>query len=113
MDWRYTLYVLLFFFFAFRAWRRRGTPGATALAVLMAAGAVWGVAYALSLAIADPSARMFWGEIRYLGIVAVPLAWFVFTLQYTGREGWVTPRTLTLLAVEPFLALILIFTNEA
>jgi diguanylate cyclase (GGDEF)-like protein/PAS domain S-box-containing protein len=120
MDWRYTLYVIflsgaaaVLIWFALRAWRRRGTPGATALAVLMAAGAVWAVAYALSLGTAGPSMRIFWGEIKYLGIVVVPLAWFIFALQYTGREGWVTRRALALLAVEPAVALTLIFTNEA
>src|SRR5919112_459179 len=120
MDWPYTLYVIFLFlaaallgWFALRAWRRRGTPGATALAVLMAAGAVWAVAYTLSLGTAEPSMRMVWGEIKYLGIVAVPLAWLIFTLQYTGREGWVTRRALALLAIEPVVALVLIFTNEA
>ena len=94
MDWPYTLYVIflsvaaaLLLWFALRAWRRRGTPGATALAVLMAAGAVWAVAYALSLGTAEPSMRLLWGEIKYLAIVAVPLAWLIFALQYTGREG--------------------------
>ena len=122
MGWQYalTLYTLLLFvvaallfLFAYRAWRRRATPGAATLGVLMAAGAVWGVAYALSLSAADPSARLFWGEMKYLGIVAVPPAWLVFALQYTGREGWVTRRTLALLAVEPLLTLVLVFTNEA
>jgi diguanylate cyclase (GGDEF)-like protein/PAS domain S-box-containing protein len=120
MDWRYTLYAIFLFLaatflvlFALRAWRRRGTPGATALAVLMTAGAVWAVAYALSLGTAEPSMRIFWGEIKYLGIVAVPLAWLIFALQYTGREGWVTRRALALLAVEPIVTLVLIFTKEA
>jgi hypothetical protein len=94
LDWGYTLYAIFLFgaaallvLFAFRAWGRRGTPGAAALAVLMVAGAVWAVAYALSLGTAEPSMRVLWGEIKYLGIVAVPLAWLVFALQYTGREG--------------------------
>ena len=120
MAWPYTLYGIFLFvvaallaLFAFRAWRRRGTPGATALAVLIAAGAVWGVAYALSLGTTEPSMRLLWGEIKYLGIVAVPPAWLIFALQYTGREGWVTRRALTLLAVEPAVTLILTFTNEA
>ena len=97
MDWRYTLYAIflsvaaaLLIYFALCAWRRRGTPGATALTVLMVAGAVWAVAYALSLTTTEPLMRIFWGEIKYLGIVAVPLAWLIFALQYTGREGWVT-----------------------
>ena len=120
MDPPYTLYMIslfvvaaIFALFALRAWRRRGTPGATALAVLMAAGAVWAVAYALSLGTAGPAMGMFWGEIKYVGIVVVPLTWLIFALQYTGREGWVTRRALALLAVEPVVALVLILSNEA
>src|SRR5215203_2082259 len=120
MDWRYTLYAIflavaaaILIYFALRAWRRRGTPGATALTVLMVAGAVWAVAYALSLVTTEPLMRIFWGEIKYLGIVAVPLAWLVFALQYTGREGWARRSVFTLLAIEPCVTLILIFINEA
>ena len=120
MDWRYTLYVIFLFiaaavlvWFTLRAWRRHGTAGATALAVLMAAGAVGAVAYALSLTADEPSMTNFWGRFQYFGIVVVPVAWFIFALQYTGREGWVTRRGLALLAVEPAVALVLIFTNES
>src|SRR4028118_904662 len=120
MDWRYTPYVIflsvaaaMLVGFALRAWRRRSTPGATALAVLMIAGAVWAVAYAMSLGAAESSMRIFWGEIKYLGIVVVPLTWMIFALQYTGREEWVTRRALALLAVEPAVSLTLIFTKEA
>jgi len=123
MDWRYSLYMIFLFgvtallvVFAIRAWRRRGTPGAIALVVLMAAGAAWGVGDALSLGAAELSTRIIWAGItgiKYLGIVAVPLAWLVFALQYTGREGWARRGVLTLLAVEPCVTLVLIFINEA
>src|SRR5918998_248980 len=120
MDWRYTIYVIflsvaaaILVGFALRVWRRRSTPGATALAVLMVAGAIWAVAHAMLLVAAEPSMRIFWGEIKYLGIVVVPLSWVIFALQYTGREEWVTRRILALLAVEPAVSLTLIFTNEA
>ncbi len=98
---------------AFFAWRRRGTPGAAALAFLMVAGVVWGLAYALSLSSATPPAKYFWDDIKYLGIVAVPSAWLAFALGYTGRGCWLTPRKLLLLAIEPLATLLLIFTNEA
>ena len=120
MDWRFTLYMTFLFlaaailvWFTLRAWRRHRTPGATALAVLMAAGAVWAVAYAISLSADEPSIAIFWGGFQYLGIVVMPVAWLIFALQYTGREGWVTRRALALLAVEPTVALILIFNNES
>src|ERR671933_1966232 len=120
MDWRYSLPDIFLFevtallvVFALRAWRRRRIPGAMALVVLMSAGAVWAVGYALSLGAAELSTSIFWAEIKYLGIVTVPLAWLVFALQYTGREGWARRGVLTLLAVEPCVTLVLIFINGA
>jgi diguanylate cyclase (GGDEF)-like protein/PAS domain S-box-containing protein len=120
MDWRNSSYEFFLFgvtallvVFALRTWRRRGTPGAMALMVLMAAGAVWSVGDALSLGASELSTSIFWAEIKYLGIVAVPLAWLVFALQYTGREGWARRSVIALLAIEPCVTLILIFVYEA
>ncbi|MEK7327772.1 MAG: histidine kinase N-terminal 7TM domain-containing protein, partial [Chloroflexota bacterium] len=45
-------------------------------------------------------------------IVALPAAWLIFALQYTERGSRLTRRTLTLLAIEPALALILLWTTN-
>ena len=36
----------------------------------------------------------------------------IFVLQYTGREKWLTQRNILLLAIMPFLAVLLAWTNE-
>ena len=93
------------------AWYRRPSPGAESLAVMMVAGAFWGLAYACELSSSDPGARMFWGELKYLGVVVVPYAWLVFALRYTGWDGWFTTRAFALLALIPTATAGLALTN--
>lgn len=118
MSWRHTPYPValllagaVLLLLAFHAWRRRDVPGATALALLTAAAAWWAAAYGLSLGAANAPTKLFWGDAKYLGIVAVPPAWLAFALQYTGRGGWLTARASPLLAAFPLITLSVIFTN--
>ena len=60
------------------------------LAVLLLAGAWWGVAYAVELGVDDIALKSRWGDLKYLGIIALAPAWLTFVLQYVGRERWVT-----------------------
>ena len=87
--------------------RRRGAARAgTSLAVLLVAVAWWGLTYAVELSAGgDLAARTRWGDLKYVGIVAVAPAWTAFVLQYTGRERYLTRRVLALFVVEPLLVL--------
>ncbi|MCD6344199.1 MAG: GAF domain-containing protein [Anaerolineae bacterium] len=120
MHWQYVSYALplivaaaISFAVAVFAWRRRTAPGATALALLMLAATEWSLAYALRLASVDLPAKIFWSQVRYVGIVVTSTAWLVFALQYTGRGAkWLTRRGLAWLAVEPLVILMLVWTNK-
>jgi PAS domain S-box-containing protein len=81
--------------------------------MLMLAVAFWSLAYTFQLASAPLPAKIFWGKVKYFGIVLVPAAWLVFTLQYTGRERWVTTHLLALLALVPLGTLVLVWTNDS
>jgi PAS domain S-box-containing protein len=120
MQWQYTSCVLPLLIaaavsaaVALFAWRRRPTPGATASALLMLAAAGWSLGYALELASADLPSKVFWGKVAYLGIVIIPAASLAFVLQYTNREKWLTRRNVILLAIEPLVTLLLVWTNES
>ena len=88
--------------------RRRGSPAGTSLAVLLLAVAWWGLAYAVELSLQDLDAKSLWGDLKYLGIVTLPPAWFVFVLRYTGRARRLTRGLLLLLVVEPLVVLALL-----
>ncbi len=119
MNWQYTPLVFpllistaLATWLAFYAWRRRPAVGITPFVALMLAVAEWSLVYALRLVSADLPTKLFWAKARYLGIVAVPMSWLIFVLQYTGRERWLTPRNIAILALEPLIILLLVWTND-
>jgi N-terminal 7TM region of histidine kinase len=66
MHWQVTPYSYLLLVVAamsaalvFFAWRRRGTPGAEALALLMTGVCIWAAGYALELSGADLPTKIF------------------------------------------------------
>jgi two-component system cell cycle sensor histidine kinase/response regulator CckA len=120
MSWQYTPYVpplliaaAMSVALALYALRRRHVPGAVPFAVLMLGAAEWSVGYTIELGNAGLSARVFWSNVNFVGIVTIPTAWLVFALQYAGYEKWLTRRNLVLLAIEPFVTLLLAWTNES
>lgn len=120
MSWHYTPYILPMLIaalistvLAVYAWRRRGVPGADAFIMLSASLSLWSFGYALEIAGTDLGTKIFWGKVQYIGIVTVILAWFIFSLQYSNRAEWLTPRKLVLLVLIPLITLTLVWTNEA
>lgn len=95
------------------AWSRRHSPGAPQFLVLMAGIVIWCLGYAWELAASEFSAKHFGVLIKYLGVVLVSPAFLVFALKYSGREDWLNLRILLLLAIEPMVALFLIWTNDS
>jgi PAS domain S-box-containing protein len=82
-------------------------------ALILVAGAWWCFGYAMELGSPSLGAKVFWAKAQYPGINLVPIAWLVHALQYTGREKWVTFRTLAPLSIVPILSVLLTFTNDA
>ncbi len=61
----------------------------------------------------DPSA---WGglAVRLLGIELMVVSVLLLGLEYTGREHWITPKTLAVLAIEPLIVVgLAMFQPEA
>jgi len=93
-------------------WRRRPASGAAPFALIMAAVAEWSLAYGLRVGSVDLPTKIFWSQIRNIGTAVTPVAWLVFALQYTGRKEWLTRRNVIFLAIEPFIAMLLAWTNK-
>lgn len=58
------------------------------------------------------SHKILWIKMEYLGIATLPVAWLVFTLEYTDRAKWLTPRTLGALLILPVITQIVVWTND-
>jgi len=119
MDWQYTPYTIPLILtgagtivLAFCILWKRRTPESRTVAVLMLAVATWSFAYTLELENTDLVAKLFWAKFKYAGIIIAPTAWLILALQYTGRQKWLGPRSLVLLAIAPVANLLLVWTNE-
>lgn len=88
--------------------RRRTAPGSSALRGMLLGMFIWGFSYSLVWAFVPLGFKVFWLKVMFAGIVMVPGMFLVFTLRITHRDHWVTFRSLSLLAIEPFLVLLLI-----
>jgi hypothetical protein len=90
--------------------QKRRVPEAQALWVLMAAVAVWSLAYLLELGSANLATKLFWAKVKYFGIVLVSPSWLIVALQYTGKERWLKAQYLAMLSVIWFWCGPIIFT---
>jgi PAS domain S-box-containing protein len=93
-------------------WRRRGGSAGAALALVLVALLLWAGTYAAELSATDLAAKERWGDVKYVGLVLLPPAWFAFAALFAGRGSWVNGRNLALLAIHP-LVILLLLANEA
>jgi PAS domain S-box-containing protein len=119
MHWQFTPYVIpvaasavVSAAVAIAIWRRRPAPGAISFSLLMLVVAEYSLTYVLELVSADLPHVLFWDNMEWLGAAWAPTLWLVFVLQYTGRARWLTRRTVALLAIEPLITLLLLWTNQ-
>lgn len=92
-------------------WKRRHRKGVRSFIALQSSLAFWILMDICTLLTPDMATKQFFSSLSYVGITGVPLAWLLFTLEYTGRATWITRRRLALLLIEPIAAVTLTFTN--
>jgi diguanylate cyclase (GGDEF)-like protein/PAS domain S-box-containing protein len=95
---------------AYYAWRRRTAIGARAFSMFMLSMSIYILGYSMELASRDLAAALFWNTVEYIGILTFPTLYLIFTVQYTGREKWLSRGLVILLCVIPaVLGLIKVF----
>lgn len=92
-------------------WNRRKVMGASYMAFLMAAAAFWGLTDLLCDIMQPYELKLFFDKLAYVGIVIIPIAVLLFSIEYTGMK---MPGAFAkaLLFIIPAITLIIIFTNE-
>jgi diguanylate cyclase (GGDEF)-like protein/PAS domain S-box-containing protein len=96
---------------AANAWRRRATPGAPSLTMLMVNGMVFAVCEMMVILTEDVGAAHFWFMAGLPSVASLGPAWFTFCMDYTGYAGWLVGRRRWLLAVVPAASVLLGWTN--
>lgn len=105
------LSLFLSLFVIYRLWRFRGRPIVKTLIISMTATGWWSFCVAFEHMSLQLSAKIFWVDLSYFGIVFLPLTWLIFALQYTNKDRWLTRVKLGILAVIPLVSLVLVWTN--
>jgi PAS domain S-box-containing protein len=95
----------------FIGWRNRAIPISRPFILLMAAETVWIFGYALELMSTNLSTVLLLNNIEYPAVSTVPVAWLFIVLWYTGRERYLTRRTVPLFFIIPAIVWILVLTN--
>ena len=92
--------------------RRSPAPGTRSLIIMLTLLAVWSFGYALITLVPELEAKRFWLKFENIGILTVPVVWFIFTVQYARLDHWLNKFTGSLLFVIPFLSLVFLFSED-
>jgi PAS domain S-box-containing protein len=93
-------------------WSRRPGQGVIPFVILTLALTQWAIFSGLEIAVTDLESKRMLSSFAYIGITIVPAAWFTFVLEYTGRDKWLTRRTILLLGIEPLLVFLSVATSR-
>ena len=74
--------------FAAYVWLRRGSAGAKAFILILVSGIEYTITYALELNSTNVASQQLWGDLKYLGICVLPIAWLAFTLIRGAFTGY-------------------------
>lgn len=99
---------------AIYAWRQReDAPGTWVFVALLALATWWCFTYALELATTDPATMLLWVQQEWIAIALLPVAWFFFTLHYSGNGRHVTLRNAAILTALPLVVIGLAWTTQS
>jgi two-component system cell cycle sensor histidine kinase/response regulator CckA len=78
----------------------------------MLGAAFWALLYAVELNTPTLAGKVFWAKAEYLGIVSLPVAWFLFARRYAGASRKPPTRWLAALCLIPAATFVLAASNE-
>ncbi len=80
---------------------------------MMLAMAWWSASYGMEVHVPEISAKIFLVKIEYPAVVAIPVFWLFFVLDYIGQSALLSRRNKILVAIIPVLTVLAMWTNEA
>ena len=96
---------------ALLAWRERPDPGALPLVAMLAGQSWWSTFLIFQVQASTLEAKLLWVNLSWVGVVVIPVAWFLFALEYTGRDQYVRRPYVALLSVVPVVTVALAATG--
>lgn len=92
--------------------QRRSHPSAIWVTWLMVAIGLWSLGYAAEIIFGDLPLQILMAKVEYFGIASVPILWFFFAMEHTGRGKIIREKKLGWLAIFPILTVGMVWTNE-
>ena len=99
-------------FLAVYGFTHRKAKGALSFSIYCLMITIWSFTYTFSILSLTPEEKFFWIIMRNIGLFGFPVAWLLFSLEYTGRKRWINKRYILLACVLPVLSLIVSATND-
>ncbi|RPJ77927.1 MAG: PAS domain S-box protein [Alphaproteobacteria bacterium] len=96
----------------YKAFNYRRTPFSKYFILLMLSISLWSVSYAFEVGFIDIELKYFFARFQYLGIVLIPLAWFLFAAEYSGICRQFVRKYKRIFFLLPSLTFLLIITNS-
>ena len=100
---------LIAFFLAILLRRRYHAPGRDSMIWMLVMLAIWAFSYAMITISLTMEEKQLWLQFENIGILTVPVFWFLFTIQYAQFDKWLNKFTGTLLFVIPAISLTILF----
>jgi len=94
------------------AWRHRDQAGALPFTGAMCGVTFWTLTEILALTQTGAD-HLFWERVQWAAIAVVPLFFFLFIAEFTGREHLLSRRVVPFLFVVPAVTVALVWTNPA
>jgi PAS domain S-box-containing protein len=94
------------------AYRNRDVPGAPPFAALMVLLANWALTYAVGINLATQFWRLVVLRVQWVSNALLSVTLLLFVLAYTGRDRFVSRRSVALLGAFPALVLLAVWTNH-
>jgi len=94
------------------AWRERPEPGSVPLAVMLAAQCLWSATLVFKLQATTFGAKIFWLNMSWIGVAVIPVAWLLFSLEYSGYTKYVRFRYIAPISIVPTITIGLALTYQ-
>jgi diguanylate cyclase (GGDEF)-like protein/PAS domain S-box-containing protein len=92
--------------------RRQAAPGLRSLTYMLGTLAIWNFGYAMITLVPSLEAKRFWLRFENIGILLLPVFWFLFTVQYTRNDRWLNTITRPLLFIIPLITLVFVWSDR-
>lgn len=94
-------------------WKRRNaTIGSLAMCILLLCATEWSLFSLLSVLIDIIWIKVVFDNLTFVGVVFVPVIWFIFSIYYTRQDRFLRNKHYFLLSIIPLITLVLLFIDS-